>query len=44
MFGDNENDFCFAHAVYTLTKDSSLKKWSSKIGIFWRDEFNKLQN
>ena len=35
MFGDSENDVYFAHAVYTLTKDSSLETGQVKLEYFW---------
>ena len=35
MFGDSENDVYFAHAVYTLTKDSSLETGQVKSEYFW---------
>lgn len=35
MFGDSENDVYLAHAVYTLTKDSSLETGQVKLEYFW---------
>ena len=35
MFGDSENDVYFSHAVYTLTKDSSLETGQVKLEYFW---------
>ena len=34
MFGDSENDVYLAHAVYTLTKDSSLETGQVKLEYF----------
>ena len=35
MLGDSENDVYFAHAVYTLNKDSSLETGQVKSEYFW---------
>ena len=35
MFGDSENDVYFTHAVYTLTKDSSLETGQVKLEYSW---------
>ena len=34
MLGDSENDVYFAHAVYTLNKDSSLETGQVKSEYF----------